>query len=182
MADAFKLPREFAANSALEQPDRRRDLRIGVNLDVVVEELQAQTRVKGRITDLSLGGCYVDVMAVFPLATPVKVHIFRDDQKFLADAEVRYSKAGLGMGLEFADLNSEQKATLAVWAGDLSKTAPVEPVTEISSPASVRDSRGTTGDRDALHVLIKILMHKGTLTHGEAEQVLREWTKNTRKQ
>jgi PilZ domain-containing protein len=53
------------------------------------------------ITDLSLGGCYVEMAIPLPTGTKLKVGIWIGETKAWADCEVAYSTPGFGTGLIF---------------------------------------------------------------------------------
>ncbi len=178
MADALEVPRKVGTITSVEQSDRRKDLRIGVNLDGEIEEPNAHAKVNGRVTDLGLGGCYVDVMTVFPVGTPVLARISREGQLFQVEAEVKYSKQGLGMGLAFSKLTQEQQLLLMGWAVELSGGTFGEVK---AATVGTRLASGGEVEPGVLHKLIKILTHKGILSHSESDQVLRELKKLTQK-
>ena len=178
MADAFDKPPGTSVPVGTEQINRRKDLRVGVNLDAEVEEPKAKAQVRGRVTDISLGGCYVDVMTTFPVGTLVSARISRDGQLFQADAEVRYSKEGLGMGLAFTNMHLEEQARLLRWAEELLISGTIDLRTEKSTPSKMRESIPFESDPTALQLLIRILMRKGVLTHFESDQLLREVAKS----
>ncbi|MGB8013034.1 MAG: PilZ domain-containing protein [Terriglobales bacterium] len=53
------------------------------------------------ISDLSLGGCYVEMAIPLPPGTKLKMGIWIGETKCWADGEVAYSTAGLGTGVRF---------------------------------------------------------------------------------
>jgi hypothetical protein len=53
------------------------------------------------ISDLSLGGCYVEMAIPLPPGTKLKMGIWIGETKCWADCEVAYSTAGLGTGVMF---------------------------------------------------------------------------------
>lgn len=178
MADALDKPRGLSAQAAVEQADRRRDPRAMVNLDAEIQESATGARSKGRVTDLGLGGCYVDMMAVFPLGARVIVRMAREGEIFQADADVKYSKQGLGMGLAFTELTEEKQSQLIGWANEISVKKPAESPERTIPLSNSRVVTGGAFEPGALQLLIKILTRKGMLTQAEVEQILRELMRN----
>src|SRR5579863_7034622 len=61
-----------------ESPERRAQPRFPFTAAADVYELRSQTRVNGRCSDLSLGGCYVDTLSPFPVGAVVRIRMERD--------------------------------------------------------------------------------------------------------
>jgi PilZ domain len=69
-------------------PERRVHVRFPFTAAAEVHELPSQTRVTGRCSDLSPGGCYVDTLSPFVVGSAVRVHIERESREFEAAAIV----------------------------------------------------------------------------------------------
>jgi CheY-like chemotaxis protein len=80
--------------------------RYPVSLDVECEGYSG--RFPARITDLNRFGAYVDTLKPFPPGSNLSLIIPKKEGNKLikAKAEVRHSRDGMGMGLEFQDLDS----------------------------------------------------------------------------
>jgi PilZ domain len=78
----------------------------------------ARLRLSGRTSQLSLGGCYVDVQDPLPVKTVCQLRIEWDRGKFETWARIVYIHPGAGMGIAFFDTSPEQKATLADWLAE----------------------------------------------------------------
>jgi hypothetical protein len=81
----------------------------------LVEE-RSDMRIAVRVSELSLGGCYLDMMNPLPLGTLVRVKISAGVDFFEAKAEILYSlgRPG-GVGLRFIDVEPEYRAVLQGW-------------------------------------------------------------------
>jgi len=96
------IPVEFQA------PEHRVNLRFPIAASVVVTENKSGMKMDGRISDLGLGGCYVDAMNPLPVGTDAQIQIIRGCERFEAQAKVVYSQSGMGMGLAFVSAQPEQ--------------------------------------------------------------------------
>ena len=56
-----------------------------------VTDLKSKTRLSARISELAIGGCYVDALDPFPEGTIAKIKITRDRGVFETNAKVVYS-------------------------------------------------------------------------------------------
>lgn len=61
----------------------------------------SQVRLDGKVTDISLGGCYVEMLAPLPIQTPVELVLSTGDIVLRASGKVKSSQTGLGMGVGF---------------------------------------------------------------------------------
>ncbi len=83
-------------------------------------DIQADTRIVGRLSDISRNGCYVDTINPFAKDAAVSLTITRDLHSFKSQAKVVYSKIGMGMGLLFTTAEPEQLRVLGSWLDELS--------------------------------------------------------------
>jgi PilZ domain-containing protein len=84
-----------------------------------VLDLQSQTRLSARTSEIGVGGCYVDALNPFPTGTRVKIKIMRDQGVFETEAKVVYSDASFGMGLAFCELPADQRSVLEDWLAEI---------------------------------------------------------------
>ena len=160
--------------SALEiSEERRRNLRFPFTATVEATENKRGTKVTGRTSDLSLGGCYVDTLNPFSVGTDAKVRIQRENVTFEAQARVIFSANGMGMGLAFVSAQPKQVRIFQKWLLEISgKSVPVEDskdAAELASPA-----RTQTMNNAVLSDLIMTLMEKNVLTKNEGKELLRK--------
>jgi hypothetical protein len=89
--------------------ERRAKPRLSVSLDAVWDDTH-----KARITDLSELGCYLDTVGEVMQGEIVcfRVLLPEDDWLYL-EGEVKHHNLGRGFGVQFVDLNEEQKDNLA---------------------------------------------------------------------
>jgi PilZ domain-containing protein len=162
-----------------KQKERRKIPRYAVNADSELEEPRVRAKINGRMTDIGLGGCYVDAMMTFPVDTDVHMRMTRKDLKFEADAKVVFSTPGLGMGLAFTNLTAAHRRYLSEWVDELSGTERIIAPPTKSTPLDDEEA-GERSDQVALQQLIKVLLQRDVITQSEFEQVLRAIGKQVR--
>jgi hypothetical protein len=171
------MPRR--ANDTLKpiQPDeRRRNARFPFSASIEAVELKSGTRVKGRTSDLGLGGCYVDTMSPFPVGDVLSVTITKDNETFQAKAKVVYSLVGMGMGLAFIAADPEQVKIFQRWMLELNGQKPAEPsavAAENSQVDAPVEGKGSE-PQYVLSELIIALMRKGVLDKADGNAMLRK--------
>ena len=106
------------------KPDR--DVYPVIRLIIAAEviELQTDTHIKARTSDVSLVGCYLDMMNPLPLGTDVRLKLAHQNTTFIALGTVAYSQANMGMGITFTVVEPEQQRVLEKWFTGLSTTDP----------------------------------------------------------
>src|SRR5258705_12263167 len=95
--------------------ERRRNPRFPFVANAEVNEAAAATRIKVRVTEVSLYGCYLDMLNPFAVGTEVFVKIFTAADIFETPAIVVYSHPNLGVGLAFRDVSRHSLSTLQKW-------------------------------------------------------------------
>jgi len=82
-------------------------------------ELESGSRLSGRTSDLSLGGCFVCLRRTLEIGARVRGTLKHEGQKLQMLAVVRVVKPQVGMGLEFLDIDPESNRTLLAWINNL---------------------------------------------------------------
>jgi hypothetical protein len=87
--------------------ERRSRPRLSVTLEAVWDS--ASDNHPALITDLSLGGCYLNTIGEMRVGETVGFRVLMPDGDWLyIEGEVRHHTAGLGFGVQFVDLDSGQ--------------------------------------------------------------------------
>ena len=68
-----------------------------------------------RVSELSLNGCYVDMLNALPIGSEVRMKIFCESECFEANAKVIYAHPNLGMGLAFEQVSLKSQTLLRQW-------------------------------------------------------------------
>jgi hypothetical protein len=78
-------------------------------------EHKTDVRIATRVSELSLHGCYLDMMNPFPAETLVLVKISAGDTIFQAKAKIIYVQPNLGAGVAFLEIAPESQTILQSW-------------------------------------------------------------------
>jgi hypothetical protein len=147
--------------------ERRESERVPLTLAAELIELRNGSRITGRLSDSSRTGCYVDSLNCYPAHTPLRIRLIKGAEIFEADGKVVYSRPGLGMGILFTDISTEQQERLHQWMAEGS-TQPG------SSQRTVRQHEGKQGQAnqgDRFGALLQLLVDKNIITQAEARKV-----------
>lgn len=101
--------------------ERRRATRYPFVATAEVVEVQSETRWKARATELSLYGCYLDMLNPLPVGTQVRLRVTYQNATFEALGRVAYSQPNLGAGVGFATIEPASQALLEKWLSDLTR-------------------------------------------------------------
>jgi hypothetical protein len=80
-------------------------------------------RLDSRVAELSVNGCYVDMLNTFPVGDEIVIKIFAESECFEAIARVVYAHANLGMGLASQQVSLKNGALLRQWLQKASDAA-----------------------------------------------------------
>lgn len=154
--------------------ERRRHGRHSFTAAVEALEAKSQTRMIGRTSDLSQGGCYIDAINSFSAGSIMKMRLTKDACTVETQAEVVYSSPGMGMGVKFKDPDQQVLWTLEKWMGGHGGETALQPVVPPASELS--RARGTSDDEgiDVLRELIMQLKRQGLLRDAKCDSMLQK--------
>jgi PilZ domain len=95
--------------------DRRYAIRFPFAADVELIDLESGKQVEGVTSDISLGGCFVCTSKPLPVSARARMKLVRKNQVIEALVAVRIVKPGVGMGIEFFDLEPPYNDILIAW-------------------------------------------------------------------
>ncbi len=98
--------------------ERRRGPRYPFYAQAQVTETQSKTAMTARTSELSLHGCYMDMLNPLPLGTPVGVQNTYNEQTIGAEGRVIYSQPNMGMGVSFDQIQPDHVTILEKWVKD----------------------------------------------------------------
>ena len=103
------------------QNTRRTVPRYSLIVAVDIVEPASDLRLSGRVSEISRKGCYVDILNTLPEGTLIRLHMSRDQGKFLTLGNVIYVQEGAGMGVAFRDTPADQMKILDAWLAELNQ-------------------------------------------------------------
>jgi hypothetical protein len=107
--------RGILAEANIEYQEKRRSPRYSFIASAELIEERADVRIASRVSELSLHGCYLDMMNPFPTGTMVLVKISAGDAFFEAKAKIIYSQPNMGAGVGFLEVGPESQSALERW-------------------------------------------------------------------
>ena len=95
--------------------ERRRTPRYVFFASAELFEEKSEVRIASRVSELSLHGCYLDMMNPFPKDTIVLLKIWADEKTFQTKGRIIYSQPNMGAGVVFLDVQPEHLTVLQHW-------------------------------------------------------------------
>jgi len=95
--------------------EKRRSPRYFFFASAELTEENSQVRVPCRVSELSLHGCYLDMMNPFPVDTVVHLTIESGNTLFETRAKSIHSTPNIGAGVTFLDQTPESQPILNRW-------------------------------------------------------------------
>jgi c-di-GMP-binding flagellar brake protein YcgR len=83
--------------------------------------------VRCQLTDLSLGGCYLEISSPFPVSTRVTLSMRAGDAQLRSEGVVRVMHVDRGMGVEFMQTTPEHRTLLEKFLSSLSENPDTAP-------------------------------------------------------
>src|SRR5258706_16433397 len=99
--------------------ERRRSARYRFIADTEITEIASNTRLGARSSDLSVGGCFLDMVNPSPEGTEIRVPVHHASASFSALGRVVFVFPNVGMGVVFTNVEEDQLAVLRKWLADL---------------------------------------------------------------
>jgi len=101
--------------------ERRQAPRYPFIAEAVVTEISSDTKLVAKTGDLSIGGCFLDMLNPTPQGTEVRVRISHEGATFTALGRVAFILPNMGMGVTFTRIEQDQQAILQKWISNLSR-------------------------------------------------------------
>jgi DNA-binding response OmpR family regulator len=125
--------------------------------EALPEEPEAVAHCK--LTDLSLGGCYVETESPFPQSSAVDLCLKAAGMEIRTEGLVRVMHPGYGMGIEFPSRTEEQRKSVSDFIEFLTKQPDASPELEISPRALIGSTEelSPTADVETDDPLLELL-------------------------
>jgi hypothetical protein len=186
------VPISGNAAPAASAGERRQFPRHACRIESAVAIEGTSMSVPAKVTDISMSGCYVEMLSPLPVETLVEVTLNPGDTTFHVHGKVRSSQMGMGMGIAFTGVSPGDFEKLRKLAppdtGVLERAMPPPapappPVQHPSSPpprpsaANPPSAPGSPSARqattsDALEAVVRVLFRKGILSRSELAEEL----------
>jgi hypothetical protein len=130
------------------------------------------------LTDLSLGGCYIETETPFPEGSGITLCLKAEDMEVQAEGLVRVMHGGFGMGVEFAATTTDEQAQVARFIGFLTSRPGTFPALLITPRTLATGDHSnqpeTTPIEELEDPLLELLRSQETLNQQEFLQRLRQ--------
>ena len=94
------------------EPERRAAPRYAFIAHAELADEDRTTRLKARVSDLSLTGCYLDMLNPLPVGPRIVLSITDAVGSFDAKGKIVYAVPTLGVGVAFVDVTPELRARI----------------------------------------------------------------------
>ena len=167
----------LVAQSSL-QIERRRFPRVSCRIEATVVDKLSAMNLPVKVTDVSLGGCYVEMLAPLPINSSVELTLDSSRGAIHASGKVVAAQTGMGMGIEFTAISPEDFEKLRAIAPPAAEPNDREHTKlHPSTLVSAAPSNGAAASKHALQVapstqevleaILRILLRKGMVSEGE---------------
>jgi hypothetical protein len=97
------------------EDERRRTPRFPFTATVEVIEQGAPAGAPGRVTELSLYGCYVEISTPLAKGAHAVLKVYSEGRYFESQGTVLYAQPSQGMGIGFQNVNPHYLTVLKRW-------------------------------------------------------------------
>ncbi len=130
------------------------------------------------LTDLSLGGCYVETESPFPERSGITLALNAEDMEVQAEGMVRVMHPGFGMGIEFASRTTDERAHVAKFIEFLTSRPGTVPALSVTPRALTEGDNynldGASSKEELEDPLLELLHNHESLGQEEFLQKLRQ--------
>ena len=105
----------------MEYKERRRGPRYAFIASAELIEQKADVRIASRVSELSMNGCYLDMVNPFPTGTLVLVKISAGEDLFQSKGKIVYSQMNMGAGVCFSECDQASRIVLERWMDEAQK-------------------------------------------------------------
>jgi len=102
--------------------EQRRTPRYEFIADAEVTEVASKTKLIGRTSNLSVGGCFIEMLNPSPEGAGIRIKITHKDATFAAIARVVFTVPNMGMGVTFTDIGLSELVTLEKWLAAMTQS------------------------------------------------------------
>jgi hypothetical protein len=107
--------RHILPEANVVEQERRLTPRYSFTASAELHEEQSAASVTARVSELSLQGCYLDMVNPFPVRAIVQIRISSSKESFQAKGKVVYVHPGIGAGVIFVEISPQSQTVLQRW-------------------------------------------------------------------
>jgi hypothetical protein len=107
----FPLPSAAPDNFSFAGKDRRRSVRVKCSISAELRPV-GQPVIWGKVSDLSLGGCFVEMPIPLPVHAKFEIALWLGETKLRLQGEAASASPGFGIGVRFTNLSPENQELL----------------------------------------------------------------------
>jgi hypothetical protein len=157
--------------------ERRRFPRVACRIEATVVDETSAMNLPVKVTDVALGGCYVEMLAPLPLGSSVELALDTAQGAIHTRGKVVVAQTGMGMGIAFTSIGPEDFEKLREIAPPVPRSSEKE---RASPPAPARSVPGTPSNgrsrrasqiapstQEVLEAVLRILLRKGIVSEEE---------------
>jgi len=118
-----------------------------------------------RLTDLSLGGCYLEINSPFPVSTKIVLSMRVSDLEVRAEGVVRVMHPEIGMGIEFTQKTAEQRKHVERFIQLLMESQGALPELQVEPEGMDQDgaTKSVSASEEGSDPLLDLFRHKAEL-------------------
>ena len=117
----FPVPSGAMDDFRFADKDRRQSARVKCSISAELHPV-GQSLIRGKLSDLSLGGCFVELSSPLPVQTRFEIGLWLGETKLRLTGQVVSASPGFGIGVRFMNLSSENQELLRRHLQTLTKT------------------------------------------------------------
>jgi PilZ domain len=174
VSDPFlEVSPEIAARCKADRrhEERRHHVRFSCTGVACLWEQGQELAIKARLNEISLGGCYIEIMSPLRTGTQVRLELAVRQRSICLDGVVRNSQPNFGMGIEFLKIAPAEAEKLQRVVAELSGAAPPEISAPPPSPVPETLERAVTQWFSSHHELTRQQFQelKDKVTHAKKD-------------
>jgi hypothetical protein len=109
----------FSARTFQVHTERPRAPRYPFIAGIELTDVRSEAQIRERTSDLSLFGCHVDTLKLFPTGTRVRMRIAHRGANFAALGTVVHARPNDGMEVAFTKIEQKDQLVLEKWIDEL---------------------------------------------------------------
>ena len=180
-AEPQKPPFVPATECLIDPPpniERRRFPRVACRIEATVLDERSAMNLPVKVTDISIGGCYVEMLAPLPVNSCIELALDTAQGAIHARGKVVAAQTGMGMGIAFTAISPEDFEKLREIAPAAEQyrerehanrrlESGVAKAPSNGAQANKRASQVAPSTQDVLESILRILLRKGIVSEEE---------------